>query len=161
MSELRTLCKIPEILWKFCEKAQFPNRPKLCGNCAFPQNFPTRKLGEITVFYAVVTRVSYFLFFFFILLIILSFLTREFQIFKVPAVQFHEKNKKRIRFGKYKSINDIWYDWHRICCSSDLYCSKYWLRRMKINFKTANLMVLSLLMDCLTKPLIKERQFVG
>ena len=28
-------------------------RPKLCGNCAFPQNFHTRKLGEITVFIAV------------------------------------------------------------------------------------------------------------
>ena len=27
------------------------NRPKLCGNCTFPQNFRTRKLGEITVFY--------------------------------------------------------------------------------------------------------------
>ena len=26
---------------------------KLWGNCAFPQNFHTRKLGEITVFYAV------------------------------------------------------------------------------------------------------------
>ena len=30
-----------------------PNRSKLCGNCAFPQNFHTRKLAEITVFYAV------------------------------------------------------------------------------------------------------------
>ena len=28
-------------------------RPKLCGNCAFPQNFHTRKSGEITVFFAV------------------------------------------------------------------------------------------------------------
>ena len=28
--------------------------PKLCGNCAFPQNFHTRKLGEITAFYAVI-----------------------------------------------------------------------------------------------------------
>ena len=28
-------------------------RPILCGNCAFPQNFHTRKLGEITVFYTV------------------------------------------------------------------------------------------------------------
>ena len=28
--------------------------PKLCGNCAFPQNFHTRKLGEITVFYDVI-----------------------------------------------------------------------------------------------------------
>ena len=29
------------------------NRPKLCANCAFPQNFHTRKLGELTAFYAV------------------------------------------------------------------------------------------------------------
>ena len=36
-------------MWKFCGKAQF--RPKLCGNCALPRNFHTRKLGEITVFY--------------------------------------------------------------------------------------------------------------
>ena len=28
-------------------------RPKLCGNCAFPQSLQTRKLGEITVLYAV------------------------------------------------------------------------------------------------------------
>ena len=27
--------------------------PKLCGNSAFAQNLQTRKLGEITVFYAV------------------------------------------------------------------------------------------------------------
>ena len=27
-------------------------RPNLCGNCAFLQNFHTRKLGEILVFYA-------------------------------------------------------------------------------------------------------------
>ena len=26
---------------------------KFCGNCTFPQNFYTRKLGEITIFYAV------------------------------------------------------------------------------------------------------------
>ena len=26
-------------------------RPKLCGNCAFSQNFHTRKSGEITVFF--------------------------------------------------------------------------------------------------------------
>ena len=29
------------------------NRPKLCGNCAFQQNFYTSKLGETTVSYAV------------------------------------------------------------------------------------------------------------
>ena len=28
--------------------------PKLCGNCAFPQNFHTKKLGKITVSYAVI-----------------------------------------------------------------------------------------------------------
>ena len=46
---------------KFCGKAQFSqsfgriaNRQELWGNCAFPQNFQTRKLGEISVFYAVI-----------------------------------------------------------------------------------------------------------
>ena len=29
------------------------NCPKLCEHCAFPQNFHTRKLGEITAFYIV------------------------------------------------------------------------------------------------------------
>ena len=32
------------------------NRPKLCGNCAFPQSFHTRKSSEITVFFAVVVN---------------------------------------------------------------------------------------------------------
>ena len=47
------------MVWKFCGKAQFPLaiRPKLYGNCAFPQNFHTMKLDEITVFYAVVGTV--------------------------------------------------------------------------------------------------------
>ena len=44
-------------MWKFSGKAQFPHSfgrcPKLYGNCAFPQNSHTRKLGKITVFYAV------------------------------------------------------------------------------------------------------------
>ena len=39
-----------EILWKDTVSAKFQ---KLCGNCAFPQNFHTRKLGEITWFFAV------------------------------------------------------------------------------------------------------------
>ena len=37
------------LMLKFCGKA---NSPKLCGNCGFPQNFHTRKLGEILVFHA-------------------------------------------------------------------------------------------------------------
>ena len=43
-----------EILWKGTVSSEFRAiRPKLCGNCAFPQNFHTAELGEITVFYAV------------------------------------------------------------------------------------------------------------
>ena len=42
------------LVWKFYGKAQFlAIRSKLWGNCVFPQNFHTRKLGEITVLYAV------------------------------------------------------------------------------------------------------------
>ena len=42
------------ILGKGTVSAKFQaNRPKLYGNCAFPQNSHTRKLGENTVFYAV------------------------------------------------------------------------------------------------------------
>ena len=32
-------------------------RPKLCGNCAFPQNSHSRKLGGIMVFFTVVQNV--------------------------------------------------------------------------------------------------------
>ena len=43
-----------EILWKATVSAKFrANHSKLCGNYVFPQNFHTRKLGEITVFFAV------------------------------------------------------------------------------------------------------------
>ena len=45
------------LVWKFFGKVQlshsFRNHLKLCRNCAFQQNFYIRKLGEITVFYAV------------------------------------------------------------------------------------------------------------
>ena len=40
-----------EILQKGTVSAEFrANRPKHCGSCVFPQNFHTRKLGEIKVF---------------------------------------------------------------------------------------------------------------
>ena len=45
------------LVWTFSGKTDFENRPKLCGNCAFPQNVHTRKLGEITVFFAVLHTV--------------------------------------------------------------------------------------------------------
>ena len=37
----------------FLISPNFPNRSKLRGNCSFPQNFHTRKLDEITVFFVV------------------------------------------------------------------------------------------------------------
>ena len=41
-----------EILRKGTVSVEFQaNHPKFCGNCAFPQNFQTRKLSEITLFY--------------------------------------------------------------------------------------------------------------
>ena len=43
-----------ENLWKGIVSTQFQAiRPKLCGSCAFPHIFHTKKLGEITVFYPV------------------------------------------------------------------------------------------------------------
>ena len=43
-----------EILWKDRVSAEFRViHPKLYGSFAFPQNFHTRKLDEITVFHAV------------------------------------------------------------------------------------------------------------
>ena len=60
--DLKSLYKIPEfhlityvkILWKSRDSTNFQvSRLKLSGNCAFSQNFRTRKLSEITVFYAV------------------------------------------------------------------------------------------------------------
>ena len=42
-----------ETLWKRTVSAEFWVIPsKLCGNCVFPQNFHTRKLSTISVFYA-------------------------------------------------------------------------------------------------------------
>ena len=34
---------------------------------------------------------------------------------------FHEKSKKRIRYGKYKEINDILYEWYKRCCASNIF----------------------------------------
>ena len=53
------------MVWKFCGKAQFPHSfGRFARNCAFPQNFHTMKLGEITAVYAVIDislfRKSYF-----------------------------------------------------------------------------------------------------
>ena len=40
-------------LWKRTVFSEFRvNRPKFYGNCKIPQNFHTKKLGEITVFYS-------------------------------------------------------------------------------------------------------------
>ena len=46
------------LVWKFCRKTFFTESWAYCQknyrNCAFPKHFCTRKLGEISVFYAVV-----------------------------------------------------------------------------------------------------------
>ena len=48
-----------KILWKGTVSAEFRAiRLKLCGNCAFPQNFHISKLGEITVFFAVLVTLE-------------------------------------------------------------------------------------------------------
>ena len=44
------------LVWEFCGKA---NHPKLCGNCAFEQNFHTKKLGEITLFFVVYSSICF------------------------------------------------------------------------------------------------------
>ena len=49
-----------ETFWKDTVYAGFQAiRPKFCGTCDFPQNFHTRKLDEITVFYAVLVNLKY------------------------------------------------------------------------------------------------------
>ena len=53
----RNFTKFPdaEILWKDTVSTELMTIvPKLYGNCVFQQNIHTRKLGEITVYYAVI-----------------------------------------------------------------------------------------------------------
>ena len=48
-----------EILWKGTASAEFRAIcPELYGNRVFPQNFQTRKLGEVSVFYAVLVAMT-------------------------------------------------------------------------------------------------------
>ena len=51
--ELTSYIQCHYLTYSFCEKYRNFLVWKLCGNCAFPQNFDTRKLVEITAFYAV------------------------------------------------------------------------------------------------------------
>ena len=51
-------CWVPLLSWintlaLTAKNTVFSPSPELCGNCSFPQNFHTRKLGEIAVFFAV------------------------------------------------------------------------------------------------------------
>ena len=45
------LCIYIHYIYGYTTKTNSGN--KLCGNCSFPQNFHTRKLGEIKVFFVV------------------------------------------------------------------------------------------------------------
>ena len=54
IQENTTLHKIPSfhlVFW--CENSVETHHPKLCGNCSFSKKFHNRKLGKITVVYAV------------------------------------------------------------------------------------------------------------
>ena len=54
-----------EILWKSIVSKEFQeNRLKSCGNCVFLQNFCSKKLGEITAFFAVAVLKIFQIFFF-------------------------------------------------------------------------------------------------
>ena len=46
------------LVWKFCGKAQFPHSFGRFAYWTFPQNFHTRKLGEMTVFFVVAARTT-------------------------------------------------------------------------------------------------------
>ena len=58
MQHFVEFCEVWDLLlsqfyWLLLRKIKLFHLISTCGNCAFPQNFHTRKLGEITVFYAV------------------------------------------------------------------------------------------------------------
>ena len=73
-----------EILWKGTVSAYFRTiRSKLCRNCAFLQNFRTRKLGEITIFFVKLWLISLLLLDFYFILSI--------KILKKGQVSLREK----------------------------------------------------------------------
>ena len=43
------------------------------------------------------------------------------QMLREQYEHFHDKNKKRSHPGKYKVINDIFYEWYQKCCTSNFY----------------------------------------
>lgn len=49
--------------------------------------------------------------------------------------EFCEKDKKRIRFGKYKQINDILFNWYQKCCASNFYPSGIFLKEEALEIK--------------------------
>ena len=59
VTSMTKFCHMTQIILKTwsCDQSlmtlTFLFRPKICGNCAFPQHFHTRKLGETMVFFAV------------------------------------------------------------------------------------------------------------
>ena len=84
------------------------------------------------------------------------------QILREQYEHFHEKTKKRSHPGKCKVINDILYDWHQKCCSSNFYPNGLLLKEeameIKINSKIVALMVLLLQKATYA---VKEKRIVG
>ena len=52
ISERNTEIPTKFMIWKLCAKAQFMQSFGQFGICAFQQNFHTKELGKIVVFYA-------------------------------------------------------------------------------------------------------------
>ena len=83
-----------EILWKCIASTEFwTNCTKICGNCAFPQNFHKRKLGEIMVIYAVLNKYSR---------------RPLFRMLLISNIRYSEQNFKSLEFTLRNSYN--------LCC---------------------------------------------
>ena len=58
---------------------------------------------------------------------------------------FCEKSKKRNRHGRYRKINEIFFQWYKRCCVCNIYSNNVVLNGeamiIKENFRTATLMI--------------------
>lgn len=48
---------------------------------------------------------------------------------------FHEKTRKRVRYGKYREINEILFEWYKKCCASNIFPNGVMLKEEAICIK--------------------------
>lgn len=48
---------------------------------------------------------------------------------------FHEKTRKRVRYGKYREINEILFEWYKKCCTSNIFPNGVMLKEEAICIK--------------------------